>query len=187
LTCRPGRAGRDDSRRSLRGQTRKLCYTGEVAKQSVVSKNSTGTVIWFDPKACCGFIKPDEGGPDIFARLLRKKGMAMTLAAGNRVSYEPLRKARQLLVCPFQCPSATPLVGSCTASEGQASGVMTISIRMRRLPRAASFCKVNARHSSAVRAATGSIGSGVGGASGPSTRRRATAPGSGVSADVRRV
>jgi cold shock CspA family protein len=47
-----------------------------------------GTVIWFDSKACCGFIKPDEGGPDIFARLLYKKGLAMTLAAGNRVSYE---------------------------------------------------------------------------------------------------
>jgi cold shock CspA family protein len=46
-----------------------------------------GTVV-FDPKACCGFIKPDEGGPDIFARILHKKGMAMTLAAGNRVSYE---------------------------------------------------------------------------------------------------
>jgi cold shock CspA family protein len=47
-----------------------------------------GTVIWFDPKKGCGFIKPDEGGPDIFARLLPKKGTAMTLAAGNRVSYE---------------------------------------------------------------------------------------------------
>jgi cold shock CspA family protein len=47
-----------------------------------------GTVIWFDPKACCGFIKPDEGGPDIFARLVRKEGKTMTLAAGNRVSYE---------------------------------------------------------------------------------------------------
>ena len=46
-----------------------------------------GTVVWFDPKACCGFIKPDEGGPDIFARILHKKGMAMTLAAGDRVSY----------------------------------------------------------------------------------------------------
>jgi cold shock CspA family protein len=59
-----------------------------VARQSAVSKNRLGTVIWFDPKACCGFIKPDEGGPDIFARILHKKGMAMTLAAGNRVSYE---------------------------------------------------------------------------------------------------
>jgi cold shock CspA family protein len=59
-----------------------------VAGQSAVSKNRRGTVIWFDPKACCGFIKPDEGGPDIFARILHKKGMAMTLAAGNRVSYE---------------------------------------------------------------------------------------------------
>ena len=47
-----------------------------------------GTVIWFDRKACCGFIKPDEGGPDIFARILHKKGMAMALVAGNRVSYE---------------------------------------------------------------------------------------------------
>jgi CspA family cold shock protein len=46
------------------------------------------TVIWFDPNKGCGFIKPDEGGPDIFARLIRKKGTAMTLAAGNRVSYE---------------------------------------------------------------------------------------------------
>jgi CspA family cold shock protein len=59
-----------------------------VARQSAVSKTGKGTVIWFDPKACFGFIKPDEGGPDIFARLLQKKGRPMTLAAGNRVSYE---------------------------------------------------------------------------------------------------
>jgi cold shock CspA family protein len=53
-----------------------------------------GTVVWFDPKACCGFIKPDEGGPDIFARILRKKGLAVTLAAGDRVSYELVRSTK---------------------------------------------------------------------------------------------
>jgi hypothetical protein len=36
--------------------------------QSAVSKSRTATVIWFDPEARCGFIKPDEGGHDLFAR-----------------------------------------------------------------------------------------------------------------------
>ena len=53
-----------------------------------VSKTGMGTVVWFDPKAGYGFIKPDERGPDIFARLPANKGVVTTLTAGDRVSYE---------------------------------------------------------------------------------------------------
>jgi len=50
------------------------------------AKTGMGTVVWFDPNAGFGFIRPDERGPDIFARLPANK--AMVLAAGDRVTYE---------------------------------------------------------------------------------------------------
>jgi cold shock CspA family protein len=65
------------------------------------SKTRMGTLIWFDPKARGGFIRPDEGGPDIFARLLQKKGKAMTLAAGNRVRYELVPSAKLVEAAAF--------------------------------------------------------------------------------------
>jgi cold shock CspA family protein len=82
-------------------QAEKLAIAGDVATQSAVPKNRIGTVLWFDPKACCGFIRPDEGGPDIFARLLQKKGKAMTLAAGNRVRYELVPSTRLVETAAF--------------------------------------------------------------------------------------
>ena len=68
------------------------CYTGEVATQSAVSKNRLATIIWFDP---------NEGCPNIFARLLQKKGKAMTLAAGNRVRYELVPSAKLVETAAF--------------------------------------------------------------------------------------
>ena len=32
------------------------------------SKTGAGTIIWFDQKAGYGFIKPDDGGSDLFVR-----------------------------------------------------------------------------------------------------------------------
>jgi cold shock CspA family protein len=52
------------------------------------NRTRTGTVIWF--RASYGFIKPDEGGPDIFARVEVKKAAKRPVAflAGERVRYE---------------------------------------------------------------------------------------------------
>jgi cold shock CspA family protein len=44
----------------------------------------TGTIVWFDPRARWGFLKPDDGGPDIFVRAF---GKVRDLDAGVRVEY----------------------------------------------------------------------------------------------------
>jgi cold shock CspA family protein len=50
----------------------------------VTARNGEGTVIWFDEKAGCGFIKPNDGGPDLFARTLVD---GARFATGGRVAY----------------------------------------------------------------------------------------------------
>ncbi len=50
----------------------------------VTARNGEGTVIWFDDRAACGFIKPNEGGPDLFARTLVD---GVKFATGERVAY----------------------------------------------------------------------------------------------------
>jgi CspA family cold shock protein len=62
-----------------------LLYTGDMARQSAMSETGLGTVIWFDPKAGYGFVKPDDGGPDMFVRRSAKRGAVTILAAGERV------------------------------------------------------------------------------------------------------
>ncbi|MDI3567358.1 cold-shock protein [Bradyrhizobium sp. Arg816] len=48
-----------------------------------------GIVKWFNPTKGYGFIRPEDGGPDVFVHLgaVEKAGLA-TLEEGARVSYE---------------------------------------------------------------------------------------------------
>ena len=64
-----------------------------MAVRSAVSKTGKGTIIWFDLKAGYGFVKPADGGPDVFTRL-PVKGEAMVLAVGDRVTYELLTSGK---------------------------------------------------------------------------------------------
>jgi cold shock CspA family protein len=58
-----------------------------MAGRTATSKTGTGIVIWFDPKARCGFVKPDVRGPDIFVTLSTRKS-ARGFVTGVRVRYE---------------------------------------------------------------------------------------------------
>jgi len=48
-----------------------------------------GTVKWFNPDKGYGFIKPEDGGPDVFVHVteLRAAGIK-SLSEGERVSFE---------------------------------------------------------------------------------------------------
>ena len=56
---------------------------GMIAR-TAVSKTGIGIVIWFDPQHHCGFIKPEDGGPDLFVRP-SVRGAAFD--SGERVEY----------------------------------------------------------------------------------------------------
>lgn len=50
---------------------------------------ATGTVKWFNDSECCGLIKPESGGDDLFAHYsaILDEGFR-TLAEGQRVSFD---------------------------------------------------------------------------------------------------
>ena len=50
---------------------------------------SMGTVKWFNPTKGYGFIRPADGGPDVFVHIsaVEKAGYT-SLAEGARISYE---------------------------------------------------------------------------------------------------
>ena len=58
-----------------------------------------GTVKWFNQQKGYGFIKPDEGGSDVFVHITAVERAGYTgLADGARISYELLsdRKGKQV-------------------------------------------------------------------------------------------
>jgi CspA family cold shock protein len=52
--------------------------------RKAASKTGMGIVIWFDPKHGYGFIKPDDGGPDLF---VRPSARGAAFGTGERVEY----------------------------------------------------------------------------------------------------
>ena len=50
---------------------------------------ATGTVKWFNPVKGFGFIKPDDGGQDVFVHMSALEQAGITsLDEGQKVSYE---------------------------------------------------------------------------------------------------
>ena len=58
---------------------------------------AVGTVKWFNTTKGYGFIRPDEGGADLFVHVtaVQRAGMA-SLAEGQRVRYEVVREHGKL-------------------------------------------------------------------------------------------
>ena len=50
------------------------------------SMTGTGTIIWFDRKSGYGFVKPDDGGSDLFVRTSAKL-KAQAFETGERIEY----------------------------------------------------------------------------------------------------
>lgn len=66
--------------------TRRARYTGEMSGRTGVSSRGEGTIVWFDPKTRCGFVKLDEDDREIFAQ--SERGVEVAFKEGDRVEYE---------------------------------------------------------------------------------------------------
>jgi cold shock CspA family protein len=77
----------------------KFCRAGRNARidPSFQGKQhmSTGTVKWFNDAKGFGFIKPDDGGEDLFAHFSQIEGSGFkTLKENQRVSFEVTQGAK---------------------------------------------------------------------------------------------
>ena len=82
-------------RRDASGCSCRLNYFGELVGETGVA---LGTVKWFNQEKGYGFIKPDEGGSDVFVHVTAVEEAGYTgLADGARISYEllPDRRGKQ--------------------------------------------------------------------------------------------
>jgi CspA family cold shock protein len=85
----------DDIRRDAGGFCCRLNYFCELVGETGVA---LGTVKWFNQEKGYGFIKPDEGGSDVFVHVTAVELAGYTgLADGARISYEllPDRRGKQ--------------------------------------------------------------------------------------------
>jgi CspA family cold shock protein len=59
------------------------------------NENNTGTVKFFDASRGFGFIKPDNGGADVFVHItaVERSGMG-SIAEGSKLSFDIVRDAR---------------------------------------------------------------------------------------------
>src|SRR5829696_2211305 len=85
----PG-AGRPAQRKAVRAV--RSCCLASSASRSTVNRRSTmptGTVKWFSDDKGYGFIKPDDGGKDLFVHHTAIAGSGFkSLAEGAKVEYE---------------------------------------------------------------------------------------------------
>jgi CspA family cold shock protein len=92
---RPNAHRAHDIRRDAGGFSCRLNYFCELVGETSLA---LGTVKWFNPEKGYGFIKPDEGGSDVFVHVTAVEEAGYTgLADGARISYEllPDRKGKQ--------------------------------------------------------------------------------------------
>ncbi|UFN47644.1 cold shock domain-containing protein [Roseomonas sp. OT10] len=56
----------------------------------------TGTVVWFQPAKGYGFIRPDDGGPDVMVHLSAvEEAGRRTLNKGEEVAFESEQRPKQ--------------------------------------------------------------------------------------------
>ena len=73
----------------IRRTPRRACPATSFICLEDIEVMATGTVKWFNDAKGFGFIKPDDGGEDLFAHFTAIKGQGFkTLKEGQKVSFE---------------------------------------------------------------------------------------------------